>query len=142
MSTPSDASEDTSEKMTRFPDMSMRQLLQDPEYVKYIVGLVFPEVLGLLDFSRGAQLNRTSLSPALEEREADVVVRVPFRDPQARGPVHICILIEHQSRSEWLMYLRMLIYMVRIWDSEHRQFSSKPRAEQHWSPMNPPSGKP
>ena len=85
MSTPSDASEDTSEKMTRFPDRSMRQLLQDPEYVKYIVGLVFPEVLGLLDFSRGAQLNRTSLSPALEEREADVVVRVPFRDPQARG---------------------------------------------------------
>ena len=130
-------SEDTSEKITRFPDRSMRQLLQDPAYVRYVVGLVFPEVLELLDFSRGVQLNRTSLSPTLEEREADVVVRVPFRDPAAGAPVHICILIEHQSRSEWLMYLRMLIYMVRIWEAEYRQFGSKPRAEQEWSPILP-----
>ena len=137
MSTPSDASEDTSEKMTRFPDRSIRQLLQDPEYVKYIVGLVFPEVLGMLDFSRGAQLNRTSLSPALEEREADVVVRVPFRDPGVGEPVHICILIEHQSRPDWLMYVRMLIYMVRIWDTEHRRFGSQPRDQQNWSPILP-----
>ena len=124
-------------KITRFPDRSMRQLLQDPAYVRYVVGLVFPEVLELLDFSRGVQLNRTSLSPTLEEREADVVVRVPFRDPAAGAPVHICILIEHQSRSEWLMYLRMLIYMVRIWEAEYRQFGSKPRGEQEWSPILP-----
>ena len=136
-STPSDASEDTSEKIWHFPDLSMRQLLQDLDFVRYVVELLFPDLLDLLDFSRGVQQNRTSLSPALEEREADVVVRVPFRDPGVGEPVHICILIEHQSRPDWLMYVRMLIYMVRIWDTEHRQFGSKPRDQQNWSPILP-----
>ena len=41
----SDVSEDTLEKITRFPYLSMRQLLQDPAYVRYVVGLLFPEAL-------------------------------------------------------------------------------------------------
>lgn len=119
-----------------FPDRSIRRLLSAPDYVRYLVGLLMPELLGLLDFEGGVYPNRSSLSEALRERESDVLLRVPFREPISGESLHICILIEHQSRPEWLMRLRVLIYMVGIWESEYRQLESRSE-DQQFSPILP-----
>ena len=100
---------DTSDmKVYHFQDRSMRRLLQDPDYVRYLVELLMPELVGLLDFDSGVQQNRTFLSEALRQRESDVLLRVPFQETVDHEVLHICILIEHQSSPEWLMRLRQL----------------------------------
>ena len=41
-------------------------------------------------------------------------------------------------RTEWLMRLRLLIYMVGIWESEYRQLGSREtESQQPWSPILP-----
>ena len=66
-----------------------------------------------------------------------MVLRVPFQRSSEHEAVQICILIEHQSRVEALMRLRMLIYMGRLWESEYQQFDARAEGEQHWSPILP-----
>ena len=133
-SSPSDVSED---KVVHFSDRSMRRLLSDPGYVKYLVELVAPELLGHLDFDSGVQQNRSFIAETLRQREADVLLRVPFQASIAHEALHICILIEHQSRPEWLMRLRMLIYMIRIWEDEYRQLEARTEDQQPFSPILP-----
>ena len=133
-STPSDVSK---ERVYHFSDRSMRRLLESTAYIRYLIELLMPELLDMLDFDRGVQQNRTFLSEALRVRESDVLLRVPFQETVAHEELHICVLIEHQSRPDWLMQLRLLIYMERIWEAEYREFGSKPRAEQKWSPILP-----
>ncbi len=131
---PSDVSES---RVYHFPDRSMRRLLQAPDYVRYLVEILMPELVEFLDFDSGVQQNRSFLSAALQERESDVVLRVPFRESIDREALHICILIEHQSRSERLMRLRLLIYIARIWESEYQQLESRGEGQQQWSPILP-----
>ena len=133
-SKPSEASED---RIHHFPDRSLRRLLQDPEYVRYLVEFLAPELLRYLDFASGVQQNRSFIAETLHQREADVLLRVPFQESIDHEALHICILIEHQSRPEWLMRLRMLIYMVRLWESEYRQLGSRTEAQQQWTPILP-----
>ena len=129
--------EGSDEKVPHFPDRSLRRLLQDPGYVRYLVGLLAPELLGHLDFDRGVQQNRSFIAEDLRQREADVLLRVGFRETIAHEVLHICILIEHQSRPEWLMRLRMLIYMIRIWEDEYRQLEARTEDQQPFSPILP-----
>ena len=133
-SKPSDVSES---RVYHFPDRSMRRLLQAPDYVRYLVEILMPELVEFLDFDSGVQQNRSFLSAALQERESDVVLRVPFRESIDRETLHICILIEHQSRSERLMRLRLLIYIARIWESEYQQLGTRGEGQQQWSPILP-----
>ena len=46
-----------------FSDRSIRRLLQDPEYVRGLVEIIAPELVALLDFSRGAYSKTGVLSP-------------------------------------------------------------------------------
>lgn len=137
MSNPVSSVESSDEKVYHFPDRSIRRLLQYPTYVRYLVALLAPELLGYLDFDRGVQQNRSFLSSTLRQREADVLLRVPFQGSSEHEAVQICILIEHQSRVEALMRLRMLIYMGRLWESEYQQLDARAEGEQHWSPILP-----
>ena len=129
--------EGSDEKVHHFPDRSIRRLLQYPEFVRYLVALLAPELLGYLDFDRGVHQNRSFLSATLRQREADVLLRVPFQGSASDEGVHICILIEHQSSIEALMRLRMLIYMGRLWESEYQQLDARTEGEQRWSPILP-----
>ena len=51
----------------------------------------------------------------LEERHADLLYEVPFYGDEGRAFLYI--LFEHQSSSDPLMPLRLLRYMLRIWDA-------------------------
>ena len=138
MSEVSEVSDESSdEKVHHFSDRSMRRLLESPAYVRYLVELLLPELVGFLDFDKGEYQPRSLLSDSLHERELDVLLRVPFQASIEAEALHICILVEHQSRSDRLMRLRLLIYMVRIWESEYRRLGSRGEGEQAWSPILP-----
>lgn len=57
----------------------------------------------------------TFVEPALAERRADLLFSVK-RDGR---DVYLYLLLEHQSRAERFMALRLLGYLVRIWEKHH-----------------------
>ena len=133
----SNSSDVSAGKVFHFSDRTLRRLLQDPAYVRYLVSLVAPELLEYLDFDSGVQRNRSFIAENLQLRESDVLLRVGFQETIDQEALNICILIEHQSSPEALMRLRMLIYMVRLWEEEYRLLASRTKGQQQWSPILP-----
>ena len=81
-------------------------------------------------------LNRSFISDELRTQESDMVFSVPFRLPgEPPQEVIVYILIEHQSSPEALMRLRLLIYMVRLWEEEYRLLASRMKGQQQGSPI-------
>ncbi|MXY27467.1 hypothetical protein F4Y59_04795 [Candidatus Poribacteria bacterium] len=120
-----------------FPDRSIRRLFQDPEYVRGLVEIIAPDLVGFLDFSRGTQQNRSFISDALRERESDVLLRVPFQRTTENEELLIYILIEHQSTVDPTMGFRMLSYMMEIWQGQWREWQSEAGSRRRLDPILP-----
>ena len=120
-----------------FSDRSIRRLFQDPEYVRGLVEIIAPELVALLDFSRGAQQNRSFISDALRERESDVLLQVPFQGTPDSEELLIYILIEHQSTVDPTMGFRLLSYMMEIWQEQWRAWQSETGVRRRLDPILP-----
>ncbi len=120
-----------------FPDRSLRRLLQDGEYVRGLVQIVAPDIEVFLDFSRITYEKRSFISKALQERESDVLLSVPFQEDT--DALLIYILIEHQSTVDKTMGFRLLSYMVQIWESQRREWEREklPENERRLQPILP-----
>lgn len=119
-------------QIEHFPDRSLRRLLQDSEYVRGLVQIIAPDIEAFLDFSRITYEKRSFISKALQERESDVLLSVPFRedtDATDTDVLFIYILIEHQSTVDKTMGFRLLSYMVQIWESQRREWETEKRPE-------------
>ena len=114
-------------QIEHFPDRSLRRLLQDREYVRGLVQIIAPDIEVFLDFSRITYQKRSFISKALQERESDVLLSVPFQeatDATDTDALLIYILIEHQSTVDKTMGFRLLSYMVQIWESQRREWET------------------
>ena len=137
MSKASKPSEPSNIRIVHFSDKSIRRLLQDPEFVRGLVAIIAPELVPLLDFSRGAQHNRSFISDALRERESDVLLRVPFQEATDSEELLIYILIEHQSTVDPTMGFRLLSYMMEIWQEQWRLLQSETGERRRLDPILP-----
>ena len=129
-------------QIEHFPDRSLRRLLQDWEYVRGLVQIIAPDIEAFLDFSRITYQKRSFISKALQERESDVLLSVPFQentDTADTDALLIYILIEHQSTVDKTMGFRLLSYMVQIWESQRREWETEkiPENERRLQPILP-----
>ena len=129
-------------QIEHFPDRSLRRLLQDGEYVRWLVQIIAPDIEGFLDFNRIIYQKRSFISKALQERESDVLLSVPFQedtDATDTDALLIYILIEHQSTVDKTMGFRLLSYMVQIWESQRREWETEkiPQSERRLQPILP-----
>ena len=122
-----------------FPDRSARWLLSDTENVRALLEMLAADVVKYLDFSQIEQINTSFIDDDFGEREADIAFRVPFRNGWETDELIIYILIEHQSTVDPTMAFRVLSYMVKIWDSQRREWASdqRPKSEWRFSPILP-----
>src|SRR5215210_7551520 len=100
-----------------FADHSAQWLFEDPQNVRGLMQILEPELAELLDFGRAQRVNRTFVPADFQEEESDLVYLVPCRD-EAAGTVRdvwIYLLLEHQSKRDPLMGLRVLLYMCELW---------------------------
>ena len=112
-------------QIEHFPDRSLRRLLQDSEYVRGLVQMIAPDIEAFLDFSQITYEKRSFISKALQERESDVLLSVPFQKDTDTDTLFIYILIEHQSTVDKTMGFRLLSYMVQIWESQRREWETE-----------------
>ena len=135
-------SETQETQIEHFPDRSLRRLLQDKEYVRGLVQIIAPDIEAYLDFSRITYEKRSFISKALQERESDVLLSVPFQegtDVTDTDALLIYILIEHQSTVDKTMGFRLLSYMMQIWESQRREWETEklPENERRLQPILP-----
>ncbi len=101
-----------------FADRGTLWLLELPENLHALVRLMAADLADHLDFSRAQRENRSFIPDDLHKQEADLLYRVPFR--VGTGEVWIYVLLEHQSKPDKTMGLRLLGYMVEIWQAQQR----------------------
>src|SRR5438874_1925582 len=93
-------------------------LLEDPANLRDLLRIVEPEVAERLDFTRAERVNRSFIPADFQKRESDLIFSVPWRGGEGRRAldVWVYVLLEHQSRPDPLMPLRLLVCMVQLWE--------------------------
>lgn len=117
--------ETTSPKILHpFWDRSIRFLLQRPSHLRAIISLCHPELAERLE-----TIDRWFILEDHTQREADLLVRVPYQTPAGPREVMVYVLLEHQSTVDPWMPLRLLFYMLQIWDDERKRVQSSAAGE-------------
>lgn len=120
-----------------FADRGTLWLLESPENLRGLLRLVAKDIADKLDFTRAERVNRSFIPEDLQKQEADLLYRIPFRD--GRGEALVYLLLEHQSRPDLTMGLRLLSYMVEIWQAQVRAWKDArvPRSQWRLHPIIP-----
>src|SRR5216684_133958 len=98
-----------------FPDRAIRKLLEDPDNLRDLIVAVLPDLAGRFDFARREIVPRTFLLDDWRRRESDLLFCLPFLAAEELPPALVCLLIEHQSKPEAPMPLRVLVYAALYW---------------------------
>ena len=90
-----------------------------------VVRLKCPGLAELLDFEQLRVDRSRRVADTLEEREADLLVQVPWREPElaARHPTWLHILTEHQSGPERNLSYRIAYHRQAIWDRTYHAWN-------------------
>ncbi|MEK7206046.1 MAG: Rpn family recombination-promoting nuclease/putative transposase, partial [candidate division NC10 bacterium] len=124
-----------------FPDRAIRWLLESPDNVRGLLLAAVPALVERFDLPRLRQAPRSFVQESLRAREADCVLRVPFRaaDGTSEREVWVYILIEHQSAPDAWLAFRLLSYMLALWESERREQEERgvPMADRRLSAILP-----
>ncbi len=124
-----------------FPDRAIRWLLESTDNVRGLLLTVAPDLAARIDCDRLAHLPRSFVQETLRAREADCVLRGPYRasDGAPEREVWVYILLEHQSDPDPWMSFRLLTYMLALWESERREQEERrvPVGDRRLSPILP-----
>ncbi|MBI4564968.1 MAG: Rpn family recombination-promoting nuclease/putative transposase [Planctomycetes bacterium] len=98
----------------------MRSLLQSPGNLRALLHIVAPEIAGGFDVAKVSRLERTFVQETFRQREADCILRLPYRprDASPEREAWVYVLIEHQSDPDPLMAFRLLFSMAQLWEHE------------------------
>lgn len=123
-----------------FADKAFREELRKPVNLRAFLRRAIPEIAERLDFDH-VEYPETKLPfDDWRSRESDLLVEIPYR---TNGGVYekilVCILLEHQSKTDARMPLRTLIYSALYWDRQWRDWESQTSEKEtfHLRPLLP-----
>ena len=129
-----------------FNDRTTLWLLEDPLNLRDLLRIHRPALVENLEFSQAERINRSFIPADLQKEECDLLFRVPFRLPSVENAagesppsVWIYLLLEHQSRPDAMMTLRLLSYMLELWEIQKREWDDRnaPLSERRLTPVVP-----
>ena len=110
-------------QIREFNDRGTLWLLEDPANLRDLLQILAPDLAARLDITRAERVNRSFVPADLQKEESDLIFRIAYwnDDVEAGTSVMIYVLLEHQSRPDSLMGLRLLSYMMQLWESQRRE---------------------
>ena len=108
--------------MTSYPAHNnfFQQSMQDRLIAQDFFRAHLPKrLLNQLDLDKLARMPDNFVDTSLVARASDLIYRVP--SCQTGNDNYLIAFVEHQSRGEKFMPLRMLGYKMRIWEAHHKQ---------------------
>lgn len=109
-----------------FADRSCRAALKHSANLEDLLSDMRPDLAADCDFSRAELMEREFQSDDWRSWESDLFFRIPRKKGVAGGDVYVFLLVEHQSRPDGRMPLRLLTYAVLAWDREHKEWQQLP----------------
>jgi ElaB/YqjD/DUF883 family membrane-anchored ribosome-binding protein len=112
-----------------FPENGLKVLLENPDNVRDVLGILDVKVLPRIDFKRMTVERTHFVQRDYRHLESDVVLQAPLRTGRKgrQRRVLIYILIEHQSEPDRFMAFRVLEYVVLIYRHQLRAASPEGR---------------
>ncbi len=108
---------------TQHHDTGYKLLFSHAELVQQLLeGFAPPELVRLLDFSTLKLANGSYVTPAMKQREDDVVWSVSMGD----NTLYLYILLEFQSTVDAAMPVRMMQYVAALYESLIKEKSINP----------------
>jgi len=94
-------------------DEAFKKIFQDREIFYEFMQMFLPDIVSRYDIAPDSLIleNIEKISSALRAKRADVLYRIKTKEFEA----FVFVLLEHQSRKDYLMPFRMLEYTVAIW---------------------------
>jgi hypothetical protein len=105
-----------------FPDRALRDSLEHPHNLRDVLREVVPKLADRFDCDQARPLKRTFALEDWRGRESDILFLVPFRTADGVQTVLVCVLLEHQSRPDPRMPLRLLLYAVLYWERQWKEW--------------------
>jgi hypothetical protein len=110
-----------------FPDRAIREALEQAANLRDVLIEAVPDLAAHLDFNRARYIKPAFLLEDWRQRESDLLCLIPYLPP-GTGPaeeVLICVLLEHQSRPDPHMPLRVLLYAVLFWEQQWKEYERR-----------------
>ena len=105
-------------------DSLYHRLFSHPLMVEQLIrGFVPEDVAAGLDFTRMERVNAKFHARDGRRREGDLIWRVPTLSGEV---VHIYLMLEFQSRSDWWMAIRVMVYVGLLWQHLIRELKLPP----------------
>ena len=109
-------------KINNIHDKLFRASMQYPELAREFLELHLPEdIKNNIDFSSIVVCPNSFIDEELKLLQSDVLFKVLISGKET----YLYILAEHQSKADPLMALRLMKYMIKIWDFYCQQSGSK-----------------
>lgn len=120
-------------------DRVFRKTLENVDNLREFLEEALPEHVAALDCANARLLPREFVAPDWRGREADVLYEIPYHTLDGVRLALVCVLIEHQSRTDVLMPLRTLLLTTSFWDRQWRDWQqlSVPRPQFRLTPVIP-----
>jgi hypothetical protein len=120
-------------------DRVFRKTLENVKNLHEFLEEVLPDHVAAFDCVNARLLQRQFLGDDWRGREADLLYEIPYRTPTGIQQALVCLLIEHQTRTDVVMPFRTLSLTVSFWDRQWRawQAQSPPRPELRFMPVIP-----
>ena len=87
-----------------FLDRSLRTMLTRPDNLKAVLNEVVPDLVGGFEFGRMREARRENFLGNWRSRVADLLFEIPYRLADGERWALVCVLLEHQSKTEWRAY--------------------------------------
>src|SRR5712692_11502301 len=113
-----------------FPDRGALWLFEDPRQLRELLQILEPALAEQLDFTRARRENRSFVPADLRKQESDLIFLVPLRGTR-RQEVWVYVLLEHQSKPDPLMGLRLYLRVPaeggwgQLWDEQRRGWEDR-----------------
>jgi hypothetical protein len=109
-----------------FPDRAFRDALEQVANLRDVLVEAVPDIASHLVFEQARYIKPAFLLEDWRGRESDLLCLIPYRvSDTTQELVLICILLEHQSRADPLMPLRVLLYAVLFWEQQWKEYERR-----------------
>src|SRR3954451_23307075 len=105
-------------------DKAIRDSLTPPDNLRQFLEQAVPHLAPAFDCRRARLLTREFPLEDWRRREADLPFEIPYRIGDQEVWALVCVLIEHQSDTDPLMPLRLLLFATLYWDRQWRDWKS------------------
>ena len=107
-------------------DKMIRSALKVIANLRAFLMRAIPDIAGMIDFDRPKFIETEFLMDDWRGRESDLLVELTLRTPDGlTRSIRICILIEHQSDTDYFMPLRTFVYAAEYWDRQWRNWKAR-----------------